>query len=398
MSANHDITASSFLKDEKFIEWKLTPSNEIDKYWKDFLKDNPESYEAFKEAEILFGQIKFTGNSLTQDERKQLWERINQANKDVPKRKHVQIFIRYAAAVCLAIAISIGFYKYIANNVTNDFQANDAVIVGNALNDRDIVLTTSEKKLAFDSNIDMQVGEDGAVTISENSGKRTDVALSESMNRITVPYGKRTKIELQDKSIVWINSGSILEFPTVFSGNTRDIHLLAGEIYIEVAKDNKRSFYVHAPDYRVKVYGTAFNVTAYNDLPSSIVLVEGQVSLSSSVNYKKETLLLPGEIAVYLGNDSFSKQRTDISKHISWKNGYLLFDDTPIQEVLKQIERYYNLSFSYDRSCVLQKRTCSGKIHLSDNIDDVMKTIAILTSTNYKREDKTIYISPSEKQ
>ena len=45
MSANHDITASSFLKDEKFIEWKLTPSNEIDKYWKDFLKEKPENFK-----------------------------------------------------------------------------------------------------------------------------------------------------------------------------------------------------------------------------------------------------------------------------------------------------------------------------------------------------------------
>ncbi|HBX18829.1 MAG TPA: iron dicitrate transport regulator FecR, partial [Porphyromonadaceae bacterium] len=77
---------------------------------------------------------------------------------------------------------------------------------------------------------------------------------------------------------------------------------------------------------------------------------------------------------------------------ISWKNGYLTFEDTPVIEALKQIERYYNLSFNFDEEVSFQGLTCTGKIILSDNLDNVMTTLALISSTTYKKEDTQIYI------
>ena len=62
-------------------------------------------------------------------------------------------------------------------------------------------------------------------------------------------------------------------------------------------------------------------------------------------------------------------------------------------DVLEKIERYYNLTFNFDRDVNLQNRTCSGKIYLSENLDNVMTTIALLTSTEYRKENNNIYIT-----
>jgi ferric-dicitrate binding protein FerR (iron transport regulator) len=157
-----------------------------------------------------------------------------------------------------------------------------------------------------------------------------------------------------------------------------------------VATDKKKPFHVRTSDFSIKVYGTKFNVSTYADSPQSVVLVEGRVSLKP-VN-KKGTFLSPGEQAVYSDNGTFNTQKVDVNQFISWKNGYLSFDQAPMTEVLKQIGRYYNVSFNFDQDVNLQKRTCSGKIYLSDNLDNVMTTIALLSSTRYINQNGQIYI------
>jgi len=187
------------------------------------------------------------------------------------------------------------------------------------------------------------------------------------------------------------NSGSVLEFPAQFTGNNREVRLTSGEMYIEVATDRQKPFHVRTSDFNVKVYGTKFNVSAYDDSPKSVVLVEGRVSLQSA--NKKETILSPNEQAVYSDNGTFHTQKVHVNQFISWKNGYLEFDKTPMTEVLKQIGRYYNLSFDFDNDVNLLKRTCTGKIYLSENLDNVMTTVGLLSSTICTKKENQIFIT-----
>lgn len=209
------------------------------------------------------------------------------------------------------------------------------------------------------------------------------------MNKLIVPYGKRSKIILSDGTQVWLNSGSSLEFPSAFSRNSRKV-LLSGEMYIEVATDKNSPFYVHTSGYNVKVYGTKFNVSSYPGSTSSVVLVEGIVGLQAA--NKQELVLSPREQAIYSDNGTFQTQKVDVTPFISWKEGYLSFEDTPVTEALLQIERYYNLSFNYGDNISFQGLTCTGKIILSDNLDNVMTTLSLISDTKYKKEDKLIYI------
>jgi ferric-dicitrate binding protein FerR (iron transport regulator) len=162
-------------------------------------------------------------------------------------------------------------------------------------------------------------------------------------------------------------------------------------MYIEVAHDSRRMFHVHTADFRINVYGTALNVSAYADSPQFVVLVSGSATLKSVAGSK--LTLSPNERASLTETGTFNVQEVDINQYISWKNGFLLFNRTPMTEVLRQIARFYNLSFDYGNATNLHKRTCTGRIVLSDNLDDVLTTIALLSSTDIRKENNRIYIT-----
>jgi len=116
---------------------------------------------------------------------------------------------------------------------------------------------------------------------------------------------------------LWLNSGTVLEFPAQFRGDKREIHLLSGEIYVEVVPDRDKPFHVQTGDFNVKVYGTQFNISSYANFPRSVVLVEGRVSLQPIG--KQETFLSPNEQAVYSDNGTFTTRKVNVNQFISWK-------------------------------------------------------------------------------
>jgi ferric-dicitrate binding protein FerR (iron transport regulator) len=161
-------------------------------------------------------------------------------------------------------------------------------------------------------------------------------------------------------------------------------------MYIEVAHDKEKPFYVHTPDFKLRVYGTKFNLSNYDNSPGSVVLVEGSVSVQSGT---EEMFLNPNEQLLISRGKAPERQTVDVTHYISWKDGYLLLENTPMTDVLDKVERYYNLSFNYEQDVNLKKRTCSGKIYLSENLDNVMTTITLLSATQFKKENNRIYIS-----
>jgi hypothetical protein len=261
--------------------------------------------------------------------------------------------------------------------------------VGNERESEDILFITGNRTAAFQSNVDIRIDDDNTAQIKREDAIDEEISIERNtMNKLVVPYGKRSKIVLSDGTRVWLNSGSSLEFPSAFSPEKREV-FLSGEMYIEVAPDKSRSFYVHISAFDVKVYGTKFNVSSYGESASSVVLVEGSVGLQTAA---EEILLLPDEQATYTHGGAFEKRKVDACTLVSWKDGYLTFEDTPVIEALKQIERFYNLSFNYGGNVSFQGLTCTGKIILSDNPDNVMTALTLISSTKYKKENKRIYI------
>jgi ferric-dicitrate binding protein FerR (iron transport regulator) len=153
-------------------------------------------------------------------------------------------------------------------------------------------------------------------------------------------------------------------------------------------------FIVHAKDMDILVQGTSFNISAYrDDNRQTVVLVEGKVKIESGSTVIAE--LLPNE-KVDITENNILKERVDVSEYISWRKGILEFNNTPMSEILKKIGRYYNVQFEGTADIPLNKQTCSGKLFLSNNLDSVMTSVSILSSTVYKRENNTIQITKKQ--
>ncbi|HBG40985.1 MAG TPA: iron dicitrate transport regulator FecR [Porphyromonadaceae bacterium] len=382
---------TDFLKDRKFIQWQLLPDDRLDEYWHAFIEKNPDLTAELSYAKEYLKTSVLNKPSMTENERLSLLKKIQSSTQVVRKKRKLRRYLQYASAACAVIAIIVGLL-YFSREESSSFEHNKDLISGNQLNNENIQLITAEKTISYKENIDVAITTEGTVKVIQSGREESIETEAGFLNKLIVPYGKRSKIELADGSKVWLNSGSVVEFPSTFSKQSREIYL-SGEMYIEVAPEKNRSFYVHTPDFLVKVYGTKFNVSTYTDTPSSVVLVEGSVALQASKKHPEQRLH-PNELAIFdPQSNTFDKRLVDINSFISWKDGYLIFDKTPIPEVLKQIERYYNLSFNFGQDIQLQKRTCTGKIYLSDNLDNVMATIALLTSTKYTRTEHQIYIT-----
>ena len=380
-----------FLKDEKFIEWKLFPSDELDEYWNKFLQQFPSERKNVELAEEHFRHIKLFPYKQTAGKKQKAAKQLEQSLRRY-RRKRMVHRVAYVATACVAVLVL--FLLFFQQNLYKSRKpsvASSRYIVGNELKQEDILFITGNRTATYQDNIDIQISSQKTAQITSGRKDAEEVSIEQdTMNKLIVPYGKQSKITLADGTQAWLNSGSTLEFPSSFTENVREVYL-SGEMYIEVAPDKDKSFYVHTSDFNVKVYGTKFNASSYTGSPASVVLVEGSIGLQSE-NGKQELRLSPEEQAIYSDNGTFQTQKVNVQPFISWKDGYLTFEDTPVTEALKQIERYYNLSFNYGDEVSFHGITCTGKIILSDNLDNVMTTLTLISSMKYNKKGKFIYI------
>ena len=164
---------------------------------------------------------------------------------------------------------------------------------------------------------------------------------------VTSTMGTVIRYELPDHSIVWLNSGTTLRYPTVFNKDNRSVEL-KGEAYFEVKADHEYPFWVHTPNgLSVYVYGTKFNVAAYeDDSYIETVLEKGRVNV---VTPNRETIILtPGEQLLYDKHTSRAeKEKVDVYGKVAWKEGKMIFRNASLEEILKRLERHFNVDIEF---------------------------------------------------
>ncbi|GBF20182.1 fec operon regulator FecR [Arenibacter sp. NBRC 103722] len=215
-------------------------------------------------------------------------------------------------------------------------------------------------------------------------------------NRLTVPFGKRFEIELSDGTVVQLNSGTILKYPVTFTDpNSRDV-FLEGEAFFTVQENPDHPFIVHTKKMNVRVLGTKFNVSSYeNEDTSSAVLLEGSVKVfkpNEKDNLEVGTIISPKQQAV-IQNGEFSVQEVDVQKYIAWTKGILYFDNDRFADIVKELERHYNLKIlnNYQE---LQSVRYTGTFQYK-TISQVLEVFKRNTKFEYELNNDTITIEPS---
>lgn len=165
----------------------------------------------------------------------------------------------------------------------------------------------------------------------------------EQYAEITAATGSVMRYELPDQSVVWLNSGTTLRYPTVFKKDNRSVEL-RGEAYFEVQADRNRPFYVKMPgNVSVYVYGTKFNISAYDDEKCiETVLEKGRVNVITPNH--KTIVLSPGEqISYNKESEILCKENVDVYEKVAWKDGKLIFRDATLDNIFKRLSRHFNV-------------------------------------------------------
>ncbi len=206
-------------------------------------------------------------------------------------------------------------------------------------------------------------------------------------NELIVPYGKRTRITLSEGTKVWLNSGSRMVYPPVFSEDTREVYL-EGEAIFEVAHNPDKPFFVETQDYKIKVLGTVFNLSSYtDDAYASTALESGKVEIIYKSGFlgKSSKKITKGTLALYDRNSKILETKeTDIKPYMTWREGYWEIKDQKLTQILKKLSRYYRVDLVVENTnAEFKELTFSGYLDLKEDIEDVLNVISETSKMTY---------------
>ncbi|WP_455784577.1 FecR family protein [Butyricimonas faecihominis] len=226
--------------------------------------------------------------------------------------------------------------------------------------------------------------ENGVLFLTQDSVQLQKVGYSE----IRTPRGGEYQVVLPDNSIVWLNADSKLRFPLTFSGKERRV-FASGELYFQVAKDSLSPFRIEVEGlYEVEVLGTEFNVRAYSDLPSATTLVDGRVLIRDKGT---KVVLKPGEQAVKGKHGEVVVREVDVAPYIAWKQGYFLFEDERLEDILNELARWYDVNVFFENSSVREERF-SVDMPRHESFEEVLRLIEQTRSIQIEIEGNNVFV------
>lgn len=267
-------------------------------------------------------------------------------------------------------------------------------------NNSQIVLDeASNGEIAQESGVSILKTDKGELVYKIKNANKLSSNNLNKYNTISTPMGGKFKVILPDGSLVMLNAASTLKYPVRFDENLRKVSF-TGEAYFEIAKkvdQNKKRipFYVYSNNQIVEVLGTHFNINSYeNEEYSKTTLLEGSVKIINEKSSNTSKILVPGQQAVIKRGDVQTKILiADEAQALAWKDGYFLFKNTNIKDVVNELERWYNVDIQYDNSMEFENIT--GYISRNVKISSVLKMLQLSGIVNYEINGSKIIIKGS---
>lgn len=328
-----------FLTDESFRSWVLSPTPELENHWLNWLGKNQDKKAMVNQSREMILSLKFKEFSPDPTSKQRILDQIKQETKP---RERTTVFSR----TWLKVAASLLFL--VATAVLIYFNAKDQ--------QESPLITTTAANLIQES---------------------------------TRP-GERSKFTLPDGSTVHLNAGGSLEYPETFDADSRWVKL-NGEAFFEVAHDTHRPFKVVTESFDVVVLGTRFNINSTLNSPS-VALVDGKVRVHSGSS-DAALELSPNQMAVFdKEKRSFTSTSFDPRYVTGWKDGYLVFREATLDEVLEKLHSWYGLEIS-----VLNKPTASDWSYTAtfkqESLENVLLNMSMLRRFDYQIRNDSLFLS-----
>lgn len=324
--------------------------------------------------------------------------------KPVPSIFHTNYFkiSLVAASVLVLITFSLFYYTTKVNQPSEPTNANISKVSSDGSHvipgTRKAILTLADNsQIILDSASLGDIHKLTGITISKTEKGQLSYIVDDKnlptnapiqYNTITTPIGGEYKIQLADGTVVWLNAMSSIRFPTRFSGNERRVEI-TGEAYFEVAHNVSMPFRVVGGDQEVEVLGTHFNVNAYTDEKYvKTTLFNGSVKVSLK-NKNLHKILKPGDQSLNLSTAAeLTVQKVDLEEAVAWKNGYFIFVDKDIKDILRQISRWYDVDIEYKNNFPNLK--FGGAISRDRKLSEVLNLLQLTDNVKFKVDGRRV--------
>lgn len=239
----------------------------------------------------------------------------------------------------------------------------------------------------------------GFFTFRTVDSYRSQIHFLETQNIVQLEYttnrGIKGVVTLPDGSRVRLNSDSYIKCPSKFGSKSRNIEF-SGEGFFEVVKNPAVPMIINlGHGISVKVTGTTFNLSSYkNDKNISALLLSGKITIvKQQPLVNKEIEVKPNEMVLVQKSDrtvDLTTPKTTFST-LAWKDGWLVFDETPMKEVIKKLERWHGVRIIVKDSDLLDKQF-TGKFK-EESISQILEMMNKVSLVRYELKDSIVTLS-----
>ena len=218
--------------------------------------------------------------------------------------------------------------------------------------------------------------------------------IAQSTEAVYVPSGKTMELTLEDGTKLWLNSGTKIEYPTVFGRKSRNVKVIDGEVLFDVTKDEKRPFTVSTFASDIRVLGTKFDVVADEDggiFKTS--LIRGKVSVTSNCDKNDRIILSPDQSVTMADGRLAVSQMSDPMSEICWTDGLVNLTDLPFDQLMRRFEKVYNVRIVIDREEMPEIRYSRGKVRVSDGVDHALEMLSKASDFKWSHDRNTNVIT-----
>lgn len=255
-----------------------------------------------------------------------------------------------------------------------------------------ILILADGSQITLDSIGNGQISnQNGSRITLQNGSLHYDAAsaATASINTVRTPAARQFRLVLPDGSAVWLNAASTLKYPTAFTGHDRTVEI-SGEAYFEITQDPERPFRVKINNKAtIEVLGTHFNINAYTD-ESSIraTLLAGSIKVNAAGG---AAILKPGQQAAI--RETIQLNNTvNTGQVIAWKDGIFNFDAMGVEEVMRQLARWYDIEVVYEKN--IPDIRFYGEIGRNLSLSQVLEGLK-MSGVNFRIEGKRLIVLPS---
>ncbi|MAU16390.1 MAG: hypothetical protein CMH46_12730 [Muricauda sp.] len=402
-------TEIDFVLDEYFQKWILNPDSITQNFWESWISKHPEKLDEVKSAANLLRIMNYKSDDVLHDtELDAIWHDIIKRRAFTNKRHFLNNRFYFSKKQVIGIAAS--FIGLVVSTLLafqlDIFQLKSKPMETIATKD-DIILKLEDGtvKVIDDTTSNVLPNKEGGRMLSQEKNRliynqsKTDNHAGDKYNELIIPYGKTFEIILSDGSVVTLNSGSKLRYPVVFESNSPRTVYLEGEAFFSIEKDEKSPFTVVTDNMNTRVYGTQFNVSSYpEDSTTTTVLIEGSVSVYKANNHNNQNpiKIVPGQRAS-IEKELIVIDNVDVNDFIGWRHGKLIFSDNRFEEILRKLERHFNVKIENNLDKLRDKRFTGT--FTNESLEEILSIIQEHTPFEFKiNEENRIIVAEKENQ